>query len=135
MAKVRRYKLGKWLLWGMMLLPACRVEAQFSLRLEGVDRDTVFLTRDLGITTNFPSRLMCMDYINKLPALLQSKGYTTASIDSLWLDSAYALIKVYVGEVYKLAYIDTRSVDKKVLEQAGWNEKALFNKPFHPEQT
>lgn len=135
MAKVSRYSLGKWMLCGLLFLVADRAGAQFSLRLEGVDKDTVFLTRDLGISTRFPSRLACMDYINKLPAYLQTKGYSTASIDSLWLDSSYAFVKLYVGEAYKLSYIDTRTVDKKVLEQAGWNEKSFFNKPFNPGQT
>lgn len=135
MAKVSRYSLGKWMLCVVLFLTAGRAGAQYSLRLEGVDKDTVFLTRNLGIQTSFAGRPACMDYINKLPALLQTKGYPTASVDSLWLDSNFAVIKLFVGEAYKLAYVDTRTVDKKALEQAGWNEKSLFNKPFNPEQT
>src|SRR6266567_4039363 len=135
MPKVSRYRPGKWMGCFLLLFMACRAEAQYSLRLEGVDKDTLFLTRTLGIQTSFSGRILCMEYIDKLPALLQSKGYPTASVDSLWVDSNFAVVKLFIGEAYKLAHIDTRTVDKKILEQAGWNEKSFSNKPFNPAQT
>ncbi|HSC39868.1 MAG TPA: hypothetical protein VLD19_18425, partial [Chitinophagaceae bacterium] len=119
----------------LLLFTTCMARAQYQLRLQPVDRDTLFLTQTLGIQTSFASRNACMYYIDKLPTQLQTKGYASASIDSLWMDSSFAVLKLFVGEAYKLAHIDTRTADKKALEQAGWNEKNLFNKPFNSQQT
>ncbi len=135
MPKVSRYNGRKWRICLLLLLMGYLGSAQYKLKLQPVDRDTAFLTQTLGLQTNFTGRMYCQQYIDNLTALLQTKGYATASIDSLWVDSSYAFVKLYVGEAYKLAFIDTRAADKKVLEQAGWNEKALFNKPFNTDQT
>src|SRR5258707_6278777 len=130
MPQVSRYNVRKGLVCLLLLFTGCLATAQYKLQIEPVDRDTVFLTRTLGLQTNFISRLPCQQYIDNLPALLQAKGYATASIDSVWVDSSHAFVKLFVGEAYKLVSIDTRQADRKVLEQAGWNEKKLFNKPF-----
>ncbi len=134
-AKVSRYSVRKGGVCLLLLFIGVASRAQYRLQVEPVDRDTAFLTRTLGLQTNFSSRLYCQQYVDNLPALLQTKGYATASVDSIWVDSVHTYIKLYLGEAYKLAAIDTRQVDKRVLEQSGWNEKALFNKPFNAEQT
>src|SRR5580693_7505320 len=105
MPKVSRYSWRKWMGCLLLLFTGFLARAQFRLRLEPVDKDTAFLTQTLGIQTSFTGLLACRQYIDKLPELLESKGYSTASIDSLWIDSAYCFVKLYVGEAYKLAYI------------------------------
>ena len=49
----------------------------------------------------------------------------------MWTDSTGAAVKLFVGEAYKLASINTGSIDKKILEQTGWNEKNMLNKPLN----
>src|SRR5882724_919736 len=61
--------------------------AQFNLHIHPVDKDSTFITGKLKLQTNFKNWLLCAAYIAKLPALLQSKGYSGASVDSVRYDS------------------------------------------------
>ena len=81
----------------------------------------------LGLTTSFKSREACEEYIYSLPKLLQGKGYMTASVDSMSLDSAAATIHLYVGRIYHWAYINTRKVEPALLAAVSWNDKSFAN--------
>ena len=131
MPKVSGYSLGKWILCTLMLTIAAAANAQYPLKFIAVDKDSAFLTNTLGVERLFTNRLLCNQYVSNLTASLQAKGYPAASIDSVWLDSASATVKLFVGEAYKLAHINTVAVDKRILEQAGWNEKNFINKPLN----
>src|ERR1700674_2194651 len=86
----------------LLLLSICApAQNTYGLRIRSVDRDSAFLTSRLGLQSSFVSRFACIDYINKLPAYLGSKGYVTASIDSLHYDSAFASIILFTGEAYQ----------------------------------
>jgi outer membrane protein assembly factor BamA len=113
------------------LLPAIYVSAQdnYGLHIHGVDEDSTLLVK-LNLQTTFSSRFACVDYINKLPGYLQSKGYVTASIDSLQYDSTSARIKLFVGEAYRWAQLDTRLVDPSLLNAIGWHVKNFAGSPM-----
>jgi len=117
-----------------MLLFAFNAHAQYLLKIIPVDKDTSFIINNLGIQTRFTDRISCQQYIVNLPASLQLKGFPAASIDSSWADSANAGIVLFVGEAYKLASINTRSIESSLLEQAGWTDKKLLNKPLDLQQ-
>ncbi|MES1220475.1 MAG: hypothetical protein ABUT20_33545, partial [Bacteroidota bacterium] len=102
----------------------------YNLHIRSVDKDSAFLSAALGLQSFFDSRLSCTDYINKLPAYLQAKGYVTASIDSLHYDSAFASILLFVGEKYHWAQLDAKKVDPEILNAVGWNEKQFSEKPM-----
>ncbi|HEY6504838.1 MAG TPA: BamA/TamA family outer membrane protein [Chitinophagaceae bacterium] len=108
-------------------LPA---QTNYGLAIRSVDKEPSFLTSSLGIPPSFTTRFACTEYINKLPALLQSKGYVTASLDSVRYDSAYASVVLYVGDVYKWAQIDAAQVDASILEAIGWRERMFSGKPM-----
>jgi outer membrane protein assembly factor BamA len=131
MPKVSGYRWRKWVLGTMMLFVAGAAFGQYKLKVIEVDKDSIFIAKTLGLQTNFINRQACTQYIDNLPASLQTKGYPAASVDSLWFDSTTTSIKLFVGESYKLAYINTRSIDKRVLEQIGWTEKSILNKPLN----
>lgn len=80
----------------------------------------------LGLQTTFADREKCTVYIFKLRGTLVSKGYPAASIDSVWSDPVATHIILYLGKKYKWAEINTDSIDKKLLDETGWNSK-LFN--------
>lgn len=107
--------------------------SQYKLVIIPVDKDSIFLSKT-GLQTSFKSRDACVAYINDLPTTLQSKGYPAASIDSVQLDSAFAIIQLFFGESFKLAYVNTAGIDKKLLEQSGWNERIFRNKPLNIQQ-
>ena len=126
MPKVSGYSLGKWILGTWMLTIAVMAQGQYQLNIIPIDKDSVFI-RNLGLTTGFTSRQSCTQYVNSLPSSLQAKGYPAASVDSVSFDSTTASIQLFIGEAYKLAYINTRSIEKRALEQSGWNEKNVLN--------
>ncbi|HEX7844469.1 MAG TPA: POTRA domain-containing protein [Chitinophagaceae bacterium] len=114
-----------------LILTVCaKAQQNYSLRIKGVDKDSVFITTQLGISTSFASRAACIDYINKLPALLQSKGYVTSSVDSLRYDSSYAAMILFIGEKYHWAELNASGVDPLLLEAVGWRAKMFSNKPM-----
>jgi outer membrane protein assembly factor BamA len=113
------------------LLPGIYGSAQnnYDLHIRGIDEDSSFLIK-LNLQTTFTSRFACVDYINKLPGYLQSKGYVTASIDSLHYDSTFASVVLFVGEIYLWAQLDTRHVDPSLLNAVGWREKLFADRPM-----
>jgi outer membrane protein assembly factor BamA len=116
----------------VLLLPGIYALAQnkYSLHLRGVDKDSATIVAQTGIQTNFASRTACEEYINRLPGYLQSKGYVTASIDSLSYDTAYARILLFTGEMYLWAQLDAKNVEPSLLDAIGWREKMFTNKPM-----
>lgn len=131
MPKVSGYSLRKWILATLMLTVTAMASAQYQLRFIPADKDSVFFVNTLNLQSSFSNRLLCNQYVNNLTATVQAKGYPSASIDSVWFDSTFAVVKLFVGTAYKLASINTGAIDKRILELAGWNEKSVLNKPLN----
>lgn len=103
----------------------------YQLKLRSVDKDSAMLGQILnGTPTNFPDRDACRIYINKLIPDLQSKGYVTSSLDSVQYDSLFARVVLFVGDSYKWAVLNTKNVDKTILEAVGWQDKQFAGKPI-----
>jgi outer membrane protein assembly factor BamA len=114
----------------ILLQTAALAQNKYELHVKGVDKDSAFIISTVGLQTNFVSRPECMDYINKLPSLLQSKGYVTASLDSLKYDSSFASIHLFLGEVYHWAELNLNTVNPSLLDAVGWREKNFSGKPM-----
>jgi outer membrane protein assembly factor BamA len=105
-------------------------QSNYRLQIQPVDKDSAYLYNVLGLPQQFSSRMACMEYVSRLPAQLQSKGYLTVSVDSLHYDSAHAVMRLYVGEPYRWAMLDAAGVDKAVLNAIGWRETIFSGKPM-----
>jgi outer membrane protein assembly factor BamA len=127
MAKLRGYRLIILLLLIFINLKGL---TQYPLHILSVDKDSVFLQKKLGLVTSFRSKTQCTEYIYNIPSLLQSKGYMTASLDSLRSDSTGTTIRLYVGEAYRWAYISTRKVEPALLLAIGWNDRNFSRRPL-----
>lgn len=127
MAKLREYRLIILLL---LILSNLRGLAQYPLHISSVDKDSLFVQKKLGLTTSFRNRAACTEYIYNIPFLLQSKGYMTASLDSMRFDSTGATIRLYVGEAYHWAYINTRKIEPALLSAVAWNDKNFSHRPL-----
>ena len=92
--------------------------------------DSANIVAKTGLQTSFTSRIACEEYINRLPGYLQSKGFVTASIDSLKYDSGFASILLFIGEQYLWAQLDAKYVESSLLDAIGWREKMFANKPM-----
>ena len=109
-------------------------QSNYSLNARSVDKSPEFLKNEIGLQTEFATRLNCIEYVNKLPSLLQGKGFVTASLDSISFDTASAKLVVYLGQQYRWAHINTAVADPGVLANSGWNEKLFSNKPINFDQ-
>jgi len=103
---------------------------RYELDVRTIDKDSSFLINAIGLQNTFTSQAACTDYINKLPSLLQSKGYVTASLDTVVYDSASALVVLFLGEAYHWARLNTDHVDASLLNAVGWREKNFPGKPM-----
>ncbi len=130
MAKLRVQILVLVFLFAGLASPA---QQNYVLRLQGVDKDSATLSSQLNITTSFSSRNDCIGYIAKLPGLLRSQGFITASVDSVRYDSSFAVLHIFAGEQYQWAGLDVSKVDPALLNAAGWIEKAFAGKPVDGE--
>jgi outer membrane protein assembly factor BamA len=109
-------------------------QTNYFLNARSVDKTPEFLKDDLGLQTEFATRALCIDYVNKLPSFLQAKGFVNASLDSIFFDTASAKLVLYLGQQYKWAHINIASADPQVLSVSGWNAKVFSNKPINFDQ-
>lgn len=107
-----------------------RQTGKYSLTVKGVDKDSASIVSQAGLQTRFDSRNACEDYISKLPGYLQIKGYVTASVDSVYYAENFAGIILYLGELYRWAELNARSVDVSILDAAGWQQRTFSGKPI-----
>jgi outer membrane protein assembly factor BamA len=128
-AKIRRLLAALVLLF-ILLVQFSPAQNPYFLHPSGVDCDSSTLIRETGMQTAFASRLACVEYVNKLPSVLQAKGFVTASLDSILLDSASAKIIIYLGQRYQWAQIKVQDTDPQLLAVSGWNERSVNNKPL-----
>ncbi|HUS00412.1 MAG TPA: POTRA domain-containing protein, partial [Chitinophagaceae bacterium] len=107
----------------------------YRLIIHPVDKDNSLspssnlnLVPSLNLQASFSSKELCINYIFKLPGILAAKGYLSASVDSLYSDSSSSHVNLYLGELYKWIEISTDSIDKKLLNETGWNERLYHDK-------
>jgi outer membrane protein assembly factor BamA len=122
MAKLSAYHKISGLLVAMLTL-SLFAGAQYTLRYQPVDRDSLFITDTLKLQRAFQNMQNCMTYVKKIPALLQNKGYPNASIDSSTYDSTGATCTLYVGDAAKHSVLNTDSIDQSVLSHAGISKR------------
>jgi outer membrane protein assembly factor BamA len=126
MAKIREYT-------GLMMLMLCclshtNAQKQCALNIQQIDSTASINT--LQLQTTFTSKTKCIEYVHRLPQLLMTKGYISASVDSVWEDSSSVSILLFIGKKYKW---DSLHVDEKnwlLLNNLGYSKTSFNNKPF-----
>jgi outer membrane protein assembly factor BamA len=103
-------------------------QKKYSLHFVQVGKDTLPHLQELGIESSFGNKEAAANYLNKLQNTLQTKGYLTASVDSVFYDSTSARVVLYPGKKYKWFHLNTDSLDPKLLDAIGWNENQFKNK-------
>jgi outer membrane protein assembly factor BamA len=133
-SKISGYRWRKGILLLLLLASVTAGMGQYTLKIIGVDKDSLFINEQLKLQKDFPNQVNCLQYIDNIPGLLQLKGYPAASVDSLVVDSLGASIQLFIGEVYQLAIIRTDSIGSKTLDETGLNLKTMLNKPLNADQ-
>lgn len=78
------------------------------------NKDTTENKQPVSLQSNFQSKSASVQYIDNLKSYLNSKGYATASIDSIRYDSAFASVYLYIGKNYHWKIV-TDSLPPEVL--------------------
>ena len=125
-----KFRLQISVLISLLLTTRIVGQQNYPLQIKGVDQDSTYIISNLGITNSFTSREACMAYVSRMPSLLQSKGFVTASVDSLRFDSSFAFMVLFLGERYYWSRLDASGVDPSLLEAVGWRDKVFVNKPM-----
>ena len=125
---MRSTKISRYALIVAVLLITSRGWTQYPLHIMPVDKDSLFIHKQLGLLNSFKNKDACSEYIYTLPALLQAKGYLTASVDSVGADEASTTIRIYIGETYRWARIDVSGVDPTLLSGVAWNERSFSHR-------
>ena len=102
----------------------------YLLNIHFIGKDSLLNPADLKLLTEFNSETSAMEYVNKLPVLLASKGYPVASVDSFWTIESTIHINLYTGTKYNWFELRTTDIDKKILEESGYHDKNFINKPI-----
>ncbi|MEO6733274.1 MAG: BamA/TamA family outer membrane protein [Ferruginibacter sp.] len=104
---------------------------RYQLLINYVDKDSSFNSQALKLQTSFALEAQCREYVNKLTALLNMKGYPVSSVDSVHYDSTFAIVQLYLGSQHSIVQLHTDSIEKKVLDISGFNETNFINKPLN----
>jgi outer membrane protein assembly factor BamA len=112
MAKVK-YRIAAL---SVLTLLWCGASAQsYPVRYRSSPADSVQLT-SLSLPSSFPTRFEASQFITSLLANLQNKGFVTASLDSVQLDSTSALVALFLGEPYQWSSLQTLEKDAPLLD-------------------
>lgn len=128
MAKIREYK-------SLILLMLCcmcvRASAQkeCTLNVQLVDSTETSIA-DFSLQTTFASKSGCIGYVQQLPKLLMTKGYISASVDSVWEDSSSVSALLFAGKKYKWDSLHVDEKDWLLLNNLGYSKSSFNNKPF-----
>ena len=103
----------------------CSCQNNYLLIIHPVDKDSVFIANNLGLKASFQNASDCNEYVNKLPFMLQQKGYISSSVDSITALGNRTVIYLFIGEKYNFLRLQIRDRDKSYLQLVGWeyNEK------------
>jgi outer membrane protein assembly factor BamA len=136
MAKVEvyRYKRQMMVLLIVIGLLPFSAYSQYKLIITGVDKDSAFIHSKLKLQRDFKNQALCLDYVNKIPAILRTKGYPNASVDSIATDSLRSIVHLYIGENFHGAIIKMDSVDPRILEGVRLNTKLSGTRTINFEQ-
>jgi outer membrane protein assembly factor BamA len=116
----------------LLLLIATPVRAQYQLKFIPVEHDSTSLLTAIPLRSSFKNKEDCASYVNALPELLRSRGYAASSVDSAYFGPAEATVNLFLGPSFRLASVEVKEADRKILQLAGWD----FNKAeknFRPE--
>src|SRR6478736_856536 len=89
-AKLADKSSKRGLLLLILVLCSIHLNAQFPIYYHLAEKDSIFVIDGLKLQNKFQSALDADDYIRRLPDILNKKGYVTASVDSISMDSTAA---------------------------------------------
>lgn len=122
MAKVVRYAV-RGVLMLLVIFSASgvsRAQTNYTLRVKVVDTDSGRQIERLQLKSQFQNQSQLDEYLQRLPLILQSKGYLSSSVDSVVTLDSIVNAYLYLGQRYKGLQLTYNGDDKQYLQQANW---------------
>lgn len=88
----------------------------------------------LSLIYSFPSKTGCLQYVAQLPDRLETKGYLSASVDSVRQDSGSVTINLFMGKRYTWNRLSLDTNSSLILTSLHYDVGALNNQPFNQEK-
>src|SRR5689334_3192208 len=132
MTKISEYR-GFVVLMLCFLCSQIKAQKECKLIVRFVE-DEQNLSTDLQFPSAFPTKDKCLTYIKELPQLLATKGYVSASVDSVWEDPSSVQLRLFTGIKYIWDSLHIREKDWPILNQLGYNHSSFNNKPFNQQK-
>lgn len=102
--------------------------ATYQLQIQYVDKDSSFNQQPLKLQTGFASMALCKSYIQTLPVLLSSKGYPSASVDSVFESESITTIHLFIGKQYQWIKLTPDGIEKAAMDETRFKEKDYAGK-------
>ncbi len=106
----------------------------YQLNIHFVDKDNSFKAGSLKLQTAFANKLLCDNYIRGLVGLLGSKGYPTASVDSVFEAANATTIHLFLGKQYQWVKLVPDGIEKAAMTESGFREKDFEGKLLNIQQ-
>ena len=123
-----------------VLLSAYNCSAQsaksspYQLQIKLVGKDSSFNLQPLKLQTVFANKTLCITYVNGLTSLLSSKGYPTASVDSVFENENFTVIHLYLGKQYLWIKLQPDGIEKAAMDDSRFKEKDYEGKLLNIQQ-
>ncbi len=106
----------------------------YQLQINLVDKDKSFNLQPLKLQTGFADRSSCNNYIQGLTTLLSSKGYPTASVDSVFEKGNSTTIHLFLGKQYQWIKLTPDGIEKAAMDESRFKEKDYAGKLLNIQQ-
>jgi outer membrane protein assembly factor BamA len=106
----------------------------YQLNIQFVDKDNSFNAAPLKLQTAFANKTACNTYIQGLITMLSSKGYPTASVDSIFENGNATTIHLFLGKQYQWIKLTPDGIEKAAMEDSRFREKDYEGKLLNIEQ-
>ena len=104
------------------------IKSNYRLSIHFTDKDKSFDPGPLKLQYLFTDQFTCNNYISGLQVLMGSKGYPTASVDSILMKDDYASINLFLGNQYHWIRLIPVNFEKKAIAESGFLEKDYAGK-------
>lgn len=126
MAKLAFYHgVGVFLTLLINSISGASVMGQYPLHIQTRPGDTALQASGIVLTTSFPTKAACAEYVAKLPEWLHAKGFLGASVDQITYDSGAAVLDLYIGERYRWLSLRVDSADRGLITELGIELKGV----------
>ncbi|WP_346238212.1 POTRA domain-containing protein [Niabella insulamsoli] len=126
----------RYLITALLLLSAWTGAAQqhYTLSIIPVDGDSIAVNSIVPLRQQFVNRSECNAYVDQLLPQLQAKGYISASIDTIRLDSTFATLHLFLGDRYRWGSVLADEQARSWFNKIGWSAQSMAQQQYDPER-